>query len=125
VLRSGETTPRETNRVAMGLAPQMTNLPLNVARDGGGTASFTIQFEPMLRAGQRAVLVLGQDEFLDEFLPQGFGSPPTELDFVIPNAPVGSHLARLRIDGIESPIIDLSADPPTTPAFLNQRVVIA
>jgi hypothetical protein len=43
---------------------------------------------------------------------------------VIPNAPVGSHLARLRIDGIDSPIIDLSADPPAPPTFLNQRVVI-
>jgi uncharacterized protein DUF4255 len=118
VLRPGEAQPRETNRLAMTLAPQMTNLPLDVARDAGGTASFTIDFLPALRAGQSAVLVLGQDEFL----PQGIGSPPTELSFVIPNAPVGSHLARLRIDGIESPIIDLSATPPT---FLNQRVVIS
>ena len=120
VLRAGETTPRETNRLAMTLAPQMTNLPLNVARDGSGTASFTIQFVPVLRAGQSAVLVLGQVEFL----PQSFGSLPTELSFVIPNAPVGSHLARLRIDGIESPIIDLSADPPATPTFFDQRVVV-
>jgi hypothetical protein len=103
------------------LAPQMTNLPLNVVRDGGGTASFTIEFVPALRAGQSVVLVLGQHEFL----PHGLGSPPTELSFAIPHAPVGSHLARLRVDGIESPIIDLSADPPATPTFLNQRVVIA
>jgi hypothetical protein len=121
LLRLGETTPRETNRLAMTLAPQMTNLPLNVIRDGGGTASFTIDFVPALRAGQSAVLVLGQDEFL----PQGVGSPPTTLSFVISHAPIGSHLARLRIDGIESPIIDLSAEPPATPTFLNQRVVIA
>jgi hypothetical protein len=120
LLRSGETTARETNRLALTLAPQMTNLPLNIARDGSGTATFTIQFVPMLGAGQSAVLVLGQEEFL----PQGLGSPPTELNFVIPNAPVGSHPARLRIDGIDSPIIDLSADPPATPTFLNQRVVI-
>jgi len=37
---------------------------------------------------------------------------------------VGAHLARLRIDGIESPIIDLSAEPPAVPGFLNQRVTI-
>jgi hypothetical protein len=95
-------------------------LPLGVARDGTGAASFTIEFMPALRAGQHAVLVLGQDEFL----PQGIGSPPTGLSFVIPNAPVGSHLARLRIDGIESPIIDLSAEPPATPTFLDQRVTV-
>jgi hypothetical protein len=121
LLRSGESTPRETNRLALTLAPQMTNLPLNVVRDGSGTASFTIDFVPALRAGQSAVLVLGQEEVR----PEGVGSPPTTLAFVIPNAPIGSHLARLRIDGIESPIIDLSAEPPATPTFLNQRVVIA
>ena len=121
LLRSGETTPRSTNRLAMTLAPQMTNLPLNVTRDGGGTATFVIDFVPALRAGQSVVLVLGQDEFLS----QGVASPPTELSFVLPNAPVGSHLARLRIDGIDSPIIDLSAEPPAPPTFLNQRVVIA
>jgi hypothetical protein len=116
----GDSDPRETNRLAMTLAPQMTNLPLSVARDGNGTASFMIDFVPALRAGQSVVLVLGQDEFLS----QGIGSPATELSFVIPNAPVGPHLARLRIDGIESPIIDLSAEPPATPTFLDQRVAI-
>lgn len=120
LVRPGESDPRETNRLAMTLAPQMTNLPLSVARDGSGAASFTIEFIPALRAGQSAVLVLGQDEFL----PQGVGSPLTGLSFAIPDAPVGSHLARLRIDGIESPIIDLSADPPATPTFLDRRVVV-
>ena len=122
VVRPTETLPRETNRLTMVLAPQMTNLPLAVARVGG-TASFTIDFVPMLRAGQRAVLVLGQHEYL----PQGSGSPAASLGFVIPNAPVSppeGWLARLRIDDIESPIIDLSQPPPATPTFLNQRVVI-
>ena len=44
--------------------------------------------------------------------------------FSIADAPVGSHLARLRIDGIESPIIDRSIEPPAVPVFLDQRVVI-
>jgi hypothetical protein len=124
VVRPTESDRRETNRLTMVLAPQMTNLPLNVNRDGSGTASFTIDFVPMLRAGQRAVLALGQDEYL----PQGSGSPASSLSFMIPNAPVSPApglLARLRIDEIESPIIDLSQEPPVTPTFLNQRVVIA
>jgi hypothetical protein len=122
MLRSGDTAPRTTNTVAMTLAPQMTNLPLNVVRDGAGTATFTIAFTPALGSGQSAVLVLGQDEFL----PQPFGAAPvTTLDFAISDAPVGSLLARLRVDGIESPIIDLSQPPPATPTFLNARVVIS
>jgi len=121
LLVSGETDPRRTNRVAMTLAPQMTNLPLAVSRDGAGGASFTVAFTPDLRAGQSAVLVLGQDEFL----PQAFTAPVSSLAFVIANAPIGPLLARLRIDGIESTIIDLSRAPPALPTFLNQRVVIA
>ena len=120
LLRAGDPAPRETNRIALTLAPQMTNLPLAVVRDGAGTAAFTVNFTPSLRAGQSVVLVLGQDEFV----PQAAALPATSLNFVIPNAPVGPLLARLRIDGIESPIIDLSQEPPAIPGFLDQRVVI-
>ncbi|MDM0112221.1 DUF4255 domain-containing protein [Variovorax sp. J22R133] len=116
--RSGESDPRQTNSVAMTLAPQMGNLPTVVNRSASGAASFTLQFLPMLRAGQSVVLVLGQSEYL----PQTAPLPTTELDFLIPDAPVGVHLARLRIDGIESPIIDLSAPPPASPTFLDQTV---
>lgn len=121
VVRPGETDARETNRLSMVLAPQMTNLPLAVARDGAGTASFSIDFVPALRAGQTAILALGQNEYL----PQTAGSPSASLAFAIPNAPVASLLARLRVDTIESPIIDLSQEPPAIPAYLNQRVVIS
>ena len=119
LVRPGESEPRETNRVALTLAPRMTNLPLSVARLGDGSAGFTIEFTPALRVGQTAVLVLGQTEYLPQDAP---GSPATQLSFVVPDAPSGSHLARLRIDGIESPIIDLSAEPPAVPTFLDQRV---
>ena len=119
LVRPGESKPRETNRIALTLAPQMTNLPLSVARAGDGSASFTIEFTPALRVGQSAVLVLGQTEYLPQGSP---GSPATALSFVIPDAPPGSHLARLRVDGIESPIIDLSTEPPAIPTFLDQRV---
>ena len=120
LVRPGESEARETNRIAFTLAPRMTNLPLTVPRGSDGSASFTVEFTPVLRAGQRAVLVLGQTEYQ----PQGTGSPASELSFSIAAAPVGSHLARLRIDGIESPVIDRSREPPAPATFLDQRVVI-
>ncbi len=121
LVRPTETNPRTSNRLAMTIAPEITGLPMNVVRDGGGTASFTLNFHPALRAGQGVVLILGQQEYA----PEPFVAPTTTLDFVIPNAPVDAapgHLARLRIDGIDSPIIDRAATPPV---FLNKRIGIA
>jgi hypothetical protein len=117
VLPPGDIAPRDSNRLAVTIAPQISGLPLNVARDVAGTASFTIHFAPAVRAEQAVSLVLGQQEYA----PQPFTAPATTLDFIIPNAPVANHLARLRIDGIDSPIIDQSAVPPQ---FLNQRINI-
>jgi hypothetical protein len=117
VVRPAETEPRQTNRLALTLAPEMTGLPMNVVRDGAETATFNINFRPALRAGQTVTLVLGTQEFA----PQAFVPPTTTLSFVIAHAPLGQHLARLRIDGIDSPIIDLSAEPPV---FLDQRIEI-
>lgn len=117
LVRPGEAEAREANRLAMTLAPHITGLPMAVVRDGTGTASFNIAFHPALRAGQTVSLVLGQQEFE----PEPFTPPVTSLAFVIPQAPVGNHLARLRIDGIDSPVIDRSVVPPR---FLNQRIDI-
>ncbi len=106
----------------MTLAPEITGLPKSVTRDGAGTASFSLDFHPALRAGQRVVLVLGQQEIQ----PQAFVAPTTSLSFVIQDAepaPAPGLLARLRIDGIESPIVDRSAEDEP-PVFLNQRITI-
>jgi len=125
-LRSpGEAHERETNRLAMTLAPRITRLSPEVTRGSSGTASFTLNFLPALHEGQKAVLILGQQEFQPEphtFTP--LSPATTSLDFVINDAPVTPApglLARLRIDGIESPIIDRAAVPPV---FFNQRVII-
>ena len=56
-----------------------------------------------------------------EFISITFPNASTDIA-PIPEAPVGVHPARLRIDGIESPIIDLSAPPPAVPRFLDQTV---
>jgi hypothetical protein len=121
VLRPGENAPRETNRLAMTIAPKLDGLPTTVTRDASGTASFTIDFSPELRGGQTVSLVLGQQEFA----PEPFTPPVTALDFIIPDAPVADqasgHLARLRVDGIDSPIIDPATAPPK---FLDQRIKI-
>jgi hypothetical protein len=116
VVPDGETLPRETNRLGLVLAPAPLGLPITVARVGG-TASFGLSFNPVLRPGQQVSLLLGQLEVL----PEDFVAPTSALNFVIPDAPAANHLARLRIDGIESPIIDRVARPPV---FLDRRINI-
>jgi len=116
VQKPSEPEARVTNDLALVVAPTISGLPISVARIGG-TASFTLNFVPTARAGQKVRLVLGGDDFA----PQPFTADTSHLSFEIPAAPVGNHLARLRIDGIDSPIINPAASPP---AFLNRRIQI-
>ena len=113
---TGDPAPRDTNQLSLTIAPSISGLPMVVTRNAG-TATFALSVTPAVRVGQTVTLILGTQEFL----PQTFAAPVTTLNFVIPNAPVGNLLARLRIDGVESPVIDPSASPPT---FLNQRIKI-
>jgi hypothetical protein len=103
--------------MALVVAPKITNTPMNVSVDGSGTASFTVEFTPEYRPGQTVTLVLGPTEIA----PQDISAQTGSLEFVVPNAPLGNHLARLRIDGIESPVVNRSTTPPT---FLDQRIDI-
>jgi hypothetical protein len=116
VQKPSEPEPRVTNDLALVVAPTISGLPTTVARVGG-TATFTLNFVPTVRAGQKARLVLGGSDFA----PQPFTVDSSSLSFQIPDAPVGNHLARLRVDGVDSPIINPAASPP---AFLNRRIQI-
>jgi len=116
VQKPAEPEPRATNDLALTIAPTIGGLPMSVARVGG-KATFTLNFVPTARTGQSVRLMLGGGDFA----PQPFTADTSSLSFEIPDAPVGDHLARLRIDGIDSPIIDPAATPP---AFLDRRIQI-
>lgn len=107
--------PRFTNELALTLAPTITNLPPGVSV-AAGTASFTLNCMPELREGQSVRLLLGGGEHE----PQSITLPAT-LTFAIANAPSGNHLARLRVDGVDSPIVNPGVTPPV---FLDRRINI-
>ena len=112
-----EAHARETNRLALLVAPNITNLPQTIARDGDGTLELDLDFTPHARPGQRVSLILGQREVEAA----AFGTPTGSLHFTVPQAAPGTHLARLRIDGVDSPIIDHDSTPP---AFLDLWVTV-
>jgi len=118
IVRPTETDARISNRLILQLSPNITSaMPIVATVDGFGTATFSIGFTPELRQGQEASIILGQDGYL----PQPYTAPVSSLDFSIANAPIGSHLLRLRIDGYDSALIDRTTD---VPVFLNRRVNI-
>jgi hypothetical protein len=116
VVRPGETNARTSNQLALVIGPEITTvLPIDVARDGAGSATIPLDFHPQARPGQQVSLLLGTREIV---------APPIEaatgtLSFVVPDATAGDPLVRLRVDGVESPIIDRLATPPI---FFNRRV---
>jgi len=112
-----ETSARESNRLAVVIAPDITSLPATVARDGNGDAQISVSFTPELRAGQRVSLLLGTEEVL----PEPYSAPTSTLVFIARDTQAGARPVRLRIAGVDSPIVDRSSDPPT---FFDLRVNI-
>jgi hypothetical protein len=118
VVRPNETEPRTSNQLAMVLGPEITTpLPMIVVRDGSGTATITLACRPEVKLGQRVSLLLGSEEVVA----QPWSTATNTFTFVQEQAPVGDHLVRLRVDGIDSPLIDRMATPPV---FFNHRITI-
>ena len=99
-------------------------MPTSVARDLAGRVSMTLTCSPRVRPGQRASLLLGGREIPA----QPFNVATDTLDFEFDNPtpadapdPVESF-ARLRVDGVDSLLLDRTVTPPI---FRNsQRVTV-
>lgn len=112
-----------SNDLALVLAPEITGLPTSVLRDASGAITFTVKFQPDLRPGQQVMALVGGRGVKPKTLPS---DSTDKLEFLMKNAeltPPGEpgHLVRLRIDGIESPSVDRTKQPPE---FLDKRVVV-
>ena len=118
VVPPGETKPRTTNELPLVVAPEITLpfLPASIASATLAGAGITLGCTPEVRPGQRASLVLGQHEAVA----QPFAAPAGTLTFRFAGLPAGDYLARLRVDGIDSRIIDRTAVPP---AYFTNRIV--
>ncbi len=125
VTRPGETFSRTTNRLAFSLAPEITSvMPATVIRDANGDVSLALDSVPEVRLEQRAMLLLGEREIASQ--PRAAQTDPLTFEFGNPTPadepdPV-EHFARLRVDGVDSLLIDRTG---SVPVFRNdQRVTI-
>lgn len=105
-----------TNALPMALAPTITStMPLK-ATIANGAATVKLKCSPDVQPVQRVALLLGDQEIA--------GARPANatasLSFPVPQAVAGTYLVRLRVDGVDSLLVDRSVKPPV---FRNQKVV--
>jgi hypothetical protein len=95
-----------TNSVPAALAPTIVSAAAAPVPDG---VQVTVTCVPPVWRGQRASLVVGQQE-----LPADpFGADRSDtLTFTAPELPSGAQWIRLRVDGVESLLVDRGAQPP-------------
>lgn len=114
---------RTTNLVALPVAPQITSGLGNVARVNVdpntqlGDATLAIGCAPEVLPGQKASLVLGTRSIPAEPHPAATAT----LTFKAQDFAAGEYRVRLRIDGIESLLVDRSN--PDAPAFDPSQLI--
>lgn len=118
VQRPGETFRRTTNELTLALAPQITTaLPASFARNGDGDVTITLAVKPEVQTAQRVALLLGDLEVTA----QPRTSQTNTVSFVVRGAAPGTYLVRLRVDGVDSVVVNRMVTPPE---FFNHRVTV-
>ncbi|HJT94873.1 MAG TPA: DUF4255 domain-containing protein [Mycobacterium sp.] len=114
----GETFRRTTNELTLALAPQITTaMPATFTRDGNGDVTIALAVQPEVQPVQRVVLLLGDLEIVS----QTRTSQTATVSFVIRNAVPGTYLVRIRVDGVDSVVVNRMVTPPE---FFNHRVTV-
>jgi hypothetical protein len=98
-----------TNSLPMGVAPQIAASPVATATTDAAGVLVKLTCTPAVQAFQSVSLALGSTAVPA----QAFTAPATALTFQFPALPPQKYLARLQVDGVDSPlIIDMTVTPP-------------
>jgi hypothetical protein len=111
--RTGETFRRTTNSLALSLAPRIAVTPASAP---AGNINYTVTVEPQVWPTQRASLSVGAQEFLADPHPTKTGTLSVSTTGLV----AGSYPVRLRVDGVDSLLVDRSKTPPV---YDNTQVV--
>lgn len=117
IVRTAGEPERSTNTVPLALAPAI--VPQAPVANADGTLTVTVDVRPPVHAGQDARLLVGSLEApADAFA----GDTTSSLSFTSASFPAGDQWLRLRVDGVESLLVDRGATPPAFDA--SQQVTI-
>jgi Pvc16 N-terminal domain len=106
---------RATNQLSFALAPMIGVTPTKAA---GPNVAYTVTCNPEVRPEQRAsLLIAGQDVVADAHAGQ-----TGTLTFQVQDLSPGVYSVRLRIDGVDSLVVDRTKSPPQFDP--NQQVTV-
>ena len=112
VQRPGETYRRSTNLLSFSIAPAMTFTPNNAA---AGSVTFAVTTTPQVWPGQHISLLVSDQE-----IPAVDVTAQTNSLSFTAILTVGTYYLRLRVDGVDSLLVDRSVTPP---AFDSTQLV--
>ena len=115
VQRPGDTFRRSSNQLPSSLAPSFTIVPVSAA---AGAITYTATVSPEVRPQQRVGLLLGSQEILAD----AHAVQTNTLTFRAVGVTPGDYFVRLRVDGVDSVLVDKSVKPPIFDA--TQRVTV-
>jgi hypothetical protein len=102
-----------TNAVGLAVAPTITSaMPMNVQRDAQGSVKIALTCTPPVIEGQQAFLIIGGRTIPEDRARVGNAVTGNALSFTVDNAPLGRHVMRLRVAGVDSLLVDRSQDKP-------------
>ncbi len=116
VKRSGETYSRVTNELSLSLAPSIKSISATRASDDAIT--FNVTCSPEVLPEQEVSLAVGTREIPAE---EHSGKTDT-LAFSYNTIDAGEYYTRLRVDGVDSVLIDRSSTPPVFDS--TQKVIV-
>ncbi|HET9364085.1 MAG TPA: DUF4255 domain-containing protein [Candidatus Angelobacter sp.] len=98
-----------TNSVPLAIAPKLTTVPTPLA--SGSKVNVAVKCTPNVRPGQQVSLIIGSQSAPADDFAAATDSPT--FTFQPLHGSGGSVPVRLRVDGIDSPIIDMTTKPPS------------
>jgi Pvc16 N-terminal domain len=105
VQRPGDSFRRSTNQLPFSLAPAFTIAPASAP---AGAITYTLTTSPEVRPEQRATLLLGSQEVMAD----PHAAQTSTLKFQAAGITPGDYFVRLRVDGVDSLLVDKTVTPP-------------
>jgi uncharacterized protein DUF4255 len=113
IAKQGDPALHVTNALPLSIAPQITTAPpLTVKPDKNGDVAIKLDCKPEVLPAQAVALLVGDREVPAE----PHAKQTTSVTFTMKAAPLGKHFVRLRVDGVDSLLVQFTGDPPA-PAF--------